>query len=81
MDNRRIATITNIETGTPSPAEVRTYVAEDRMVVLYREFASGHLTAAEFFWREDKWVSEDGKYESDYTFDKTMNDVTVRVSR
>lgn len=81
MDNRRIATITEVATGVPVPAEVRTYAENEKMVVLYRDFASGHLAAGEFLWKEDKWVSVDGKYESDYTFDKTMNDVTIRVSK
>jgi hypothetical protein len=79
--DKRIATIVNIDSGVPSPAEVRTYTEKEKMVVLHRDFASGHLTAAEFLWKDDKWISTDGKFESDYTFDKTMNDVTIKVSK
>jgi hypothetical protein len=79
--DKRIATIVNTDSGVASPAEVRTYTEKEKMIVLHRDFASGHLAAAEFLWKDDKWISTDGRFESDYTFDKTMNDVTIKVSK
>jgi len=78
--DKNITTITNIETGLHAPAEIRQYNEKQTMAVVYREFESGHLRALEFVWKDDKWISSDGLYESDYYFDKTMNEVTNVVS-
>jgi hypothetical protein len=81
MTNTRYTSVTKLSDGSSHPAEVRTYLENEKLVVLYRDFESGHLSGIEFIWKNDSWISTDGKFECDYTFDKTMNDVTVRVSR
>jgi hypothetical protein len=81
MSNTRYISITKVSDGTQQPAEVRTYLEEEKLVVLSRDFDSGHLTGIEFIWKDKSWISTDGKYQCDYTFDKTMNDVTVRVPK
>jgi hypothetical protein len=81
MNQNRIATIVNKQTGEKIPAEVRSYQDKELMVVLYRDFADGHLHMSKFIWKDESWISTDGVFESDYYFDKTMNDVTVKVSK
>lgn len=81
MSNKRYTSVTKLSDGSSQPAEVRTYLEKEKLVVLYRDFDTGHLSGIEFIWKDDKWISTDGKFECSYTFDKTMNDVTIRVER
>jgi hypothetical protein len=54
---------------------------KEKLVVLYRDFDTGHLNGVEFIWKDEKWISTDGKFSTYYSFDKTMNDITVRVEK
>lgn len=81
MSNTRYTSVTKLSDGSQHPAEVRTYLEKERLVVLYRDFETGHLAGIDFIWKDDKWISTDAKFECDYTFDKTMNDITVKVSK
>lgn len=81
MTNSKYTSVTKIADGSQQPAEVRTYLEKEKLVVLSRDFDSGHLKGIEFIWKDDKWISTDGKFECDYNFDKTMNDITIRVER
>lgn len=81
MNQKTLATLVNKKTGVSAPAEVRSYDEKNRMVALYRDFNDGHLHLVEFVWKDERWISTDGIFESTYCFDKTMNEVTVKVSK
>ena len=81
MPNTQYTSITKLSDGSSHPAEVRTYMEKEKLVVLYRDFDTGHLNGVEFIWKDEKWISTDGKFSTYYSFDKTMNDITVRVEK
>lgn len=75
-----IIEIDEISTGNKVPAEVRV-VSDDRIMVMIRDYDTAKLQAVELLPKDGIWVSEDGKYQTDYEFDRSPRQRLIRVPK
>lgn len=74
--------ITDTE-GNLFPAEVRSYVPNTEMVVVYRDFATSQLFTVVFRWSKEKaiWTSVEG-FESDFSLPEGEKvEVSIRIPK
>jgi|LauGreDrversion4_2_1035121.scaffolds.fasta_scaffold157253_3 hypothetical protein len=69
--------ITESATGTKTVGELRKYTENTAMMVLVKDFLSAELQSVIFEWDGSKFVSLDGKYESDFQYTKEYEEANA----
>lgn len=78
-----IAELIEVSTGKKVFAEVRKYKKEEAMTVLAKDFATAKMIPLLLLWKDDKFQTEDGVYETTFEWTEMVESPTklVKVSK